>query len=112
MAVSLDGAPLKQSKRVLLQYATQSRPNGWRETPTTLTLEGGVQVNGFTVQAVGQSPWLVQRAQLDVVINNPLLRTATVLDMNGMPVQTLELKRTSTGASLQFPPDAMYVVLQ
>lgn len=112
MAVSLDGAPLKQSRRVLLQYATQSRPNGWRDVPATLTLEGGAQVNGFTVQAVGQSPWRVQRAQLEVVINNPLLRTATVLDMNGMPVQTVELTRSATGAKLQFPPDAMYVVLQ
>jgi hypothetical protein len=112
MAVSLDGAPLKQSKRVLLQYATQSRPNGWRESPATLTLEGGAQVPGFTLNAVGQSPWQVQRAQLEVTINNPLLRTATVLDMNGMPVQTLALQRNAAGASLQFPPDAMYVVLQ
>ena len=112
MAVSLDGAPLKQSKRVLLQYATQSRPNGWRETPVTLTLEGGTQVPGFTLNAVGQSPWQVQRAQLEVTISNPLLRTATVLDMNGMPVQTMALKHSATGASLQFPPNAMYVVLQ
>jgi hypothetical protein len=112
MAVSLDGAPLKQSKNVLLQYATQSRPNGWRESPATLSLEGGAQVQGFTVQSVGQSPWQVQRAQLEVTIANPLLRTATVLDMNGMPVQTLELQRTAAGASLQFPPNAMYVVLR
>jgi hypothetical protein len=112
MAVSLDGAPLGTSKRVLLQYATQSRPNGWRETPSTIALEGGQSVSGFTVQSVGQSPWQVQRAQLDVTIKNQHLRTATVLDMNGMPVQTLELKRTAEGASLQFPPAAMYVVLQ
>jgi hypothetical protein len=54
----------------------------------------------------------VQSAQLDVTLNNPHVRTATVLDMNGMAVQTLDLKRTSGSASLRFPADAMYVVLQ
>ena len=112
MAVSLDGEPLGQSRRVLLQYATQSRPNGWRETPTTVALEGGQQVGGFTVEAVGQSPWLVQQAQLDVVINNPHLRTATVLDMNGMAVQTLALQRAGNSVHLRFPAAAMYVILQ
>jgi hypothetical protein len=112
MAVSMDGAPLNQSRRILLQYATQSRPNGWREAPATLALDGSQQVSGFTVEAVGQSPWLVQQAKLDVVIRNPHLRSATVLDMNGMPVHTVELKRVGNNASLRFPANAMYVVLQ
>ena len=112
MAVSMDGAPLSQSRRILLQYATQSRPNGWRESPTTVALEGGQQVSGFAVEAVGQSPWLVQQAKLDVVITNPYVRRATVLDMNGMPVQTMELRRTGNSAALRFPSTAMYVMLQ
>lgn len=112
MAVSMDGAPLGQSRRILLQFATQSRPNGWREAPTTVTLEGGQQVSGWAVEAVGQSPWLVQQAKLDVVISNPHLRSATVLDMNGLPVQALELKRAGSMASLRFPTNAMYVILQ
>lgn len=112
MAVSMDGLPLQQSRRILLQYATQSRPTGWRETPATIALEGGQQTSGFTVQAVGHSPWQVQSAQLDVTLNNPHIRTVTVLDMNGMAVQTQDLKRVSGSASLRFPVDAMYVVLQ
>ena len=112
MAVSMDGAPLAQSGRILLQYATQSRPNGWRETPGTIVLEGGQSVAGFTVQSVGQSPWQVQRARLDVEIRNPRLKSATELDMNGLPVRALELQRTASGVSLRFPSAAMYVVLQ
>jgi hypothetical protein len=104
--------PLQQSRRILLQYATQSRPTGWRETPATIALEGGQQTSGFTLQAVGHAPWQVQSAQLEVTINNPHIRTATVLDMNGMAVRTLDLKRASGSASLRFPADAMYVVLQ
>jgi hypothetical protein len=112
MAVSMDGAPLKQSKRVLLQYATQSRPTGWRESPATIALEGGQQTSGFAVQEVGHTPWQVQSARLDVTLNNLHVRTATVLDMNGMPMQTLDLKRASGSVSLRFPANAMYVVLQ
>lgn len=112
MAVSMDGAPLKTSHRILLQYATQSRPNGWKDLSSTLTLEDGSQVNGYTVQSFGQSPWMVQRAKLEVTVNNTELRTATVLDMNGMAVQSLPLVRSNDGVRLRFPPNAMYVLLQ
>lgn len=112
LAVSMDGAPLKTSHRILLQYTTQSRPKGWSETPATLTLEDGSQREGFTVQSFGQAPWMVQRAKLEVSIANTGLRSATVLDMNGMAVQNLPLQRDAEGVRLRFPPSAMYVVLQ
>ncbi len=112
MAVSLDGAPLKSSKRVLVQFATQSRPDGWSEVPTTITMEDGSRVPGFAVTSFGQAPWMVQRAKLDVTINNPGLQRATVLDMNGMALQSLALQRSSGGVALRFPAAAMYVVLQ
>lgn len=112
MAVSLDGAPLKTSRRILLQYATQSRPQGWSEQASRIRLDDGSEVPGFTVTSFGQAPWMVQNARLDVTIHNPALRTARVLDMNGMPVQTLALQRSSQGVSLRFPANAMYVVLQ
>ena len=111
MAVSMDGEPLRSSHKVLLQFATQSRPNGWREIPSTLPLENGEAASGFTVQSVGQSPWLVQSAQLEVALRNPALHRATVLDMNGMPLQNLPLQRQGDTVSLHFPPHAMYVLL-
>jgi hypothetical protein len=111
-AVSLDGMPLKTSKRILLQYATQSRPTGWQDTPTTITLADGQKVNGFEVVSFGDAPWQVSLAQLEVTIGNPGLRNATVLDMNGMAVQTLALDRLAKGVQLRFPTNAMYVILQ
>jgi hypothetical protein len=112
MAVSLDGAPLKTSRRILLQYATQSRPKGWSAEATRIRIDDGAEVPGFTVKSFGQAPWMVQNAQLKVTLRNPKLRTAQVLDMNGMPVQTLQLQRGSDEVSLRFPANAMYVVLQ
>ena len=64
------------------------------------------------VKSIGQSPWMVQRAKLDVTVNNPGLSKALVLDMNGMVTQTLELKRSAGAVTFRFPAAAMYVVLQ
>lgn len=112
MAVSLDGAPLRDSKRVLVQYATQSRPTGWREQPLTVTRAGKPPIDAMEITSLGGAPWQVVEARLDVTIANPALTTATVLDMNGMPVGTVPLRRSAGKVEFSFPESAMYVVLR
>ncbi|MEZ5665207.1 MAG: hypothetical protein R3E94_17000 [Burkholderiaceae bacterium] len=112
MAVSLDGEPLAQSRRVLLQYATRSRPTGWQDRPVTLDLEDGVRLPGREVVSYGQAPWRVEQAQLQVSLRNAGLRQATALDMNGMAVGEVPLQRDAQGVRLRFPPGSMYVVLR
>ena len=112
MAVSLDGQPLKASRHVLLQFATQSRPTGWRETPVPIKLQDGQTLNGFEVLSYGRAPWQVVKAELEVTVNNVNLTSATALDMNGMAAQTVTIVKSKTGVSLRFPPNAMYVILQ
>jgi len=111
-AVSLDGAPLATSRRILLQYTTQSRPSGWRDQPATLTVEGGGMVAGRVITSVGTAPWRVVRGRLEVEVRNPGLSTAAVLDANGRAVRDWPLERTATGVRLRMPPDALYVVLR
>ena len=112
MAVSLDDQPLAQSNRVLLQYATRSRPTGWQDRPVTLALQGGVQLPGREVVSIGQAPWRVEQPRLEVSLRNPALRRATALDMNGMPVAEVPLRRDADGVHLRFPPGSMYLVLR
>lgn len=112
MAVSLDDRPLAQSKRVLLQYATRSRPTGWRDQPATLTLPGGAQRPGREVVSIGQPPWRVEQPLLQVSLRNTALRRATALDMNGLPVAEVPLRRRADGVHLRFPPGTMYLVLR
>jgi hypothetical protein len=112
LAVSLDGLPLRSSRRVLVQYGTQSRPSGWREVPTTIVREGQSAVPGFALESFGAAPWQVVRARLDVTVRNPGLTTATVLDMNGMAIKTFPLMRSATQVEFSFPESAMYVVLR
>ena len=112
VAVSLDGNPLKNSNKILVQYGTRSRPTGWEDQPSTISLDGGKKVEGFQVVNYGRAPWQVQRAKLDVILRNPALRKATVLDMNGNPTSNLPVEKVPGGIRFRFPEDAMYVILQ
>jgi hypothetical protein len=112
LAVSMDGEALRASRKILIQFATQSRPNGWKESPSNISLENGATTPGFTLESFGQSPWQVQSADLDIMVRNPHIRRGTVLDMNGMALQTIPLTRQGELVSLRFPPNAMYLVLQ
>lgn len=112
IAVSLDGLPLRSSGRILVQYSTQSRPTGWQEQPARITLDGGGVAAGMEIRSYGRAPWQVARARLEVAIRNPGLRSATVLDMNGMAVRTVPLTAAAGEVRFSFPDSAMYVVLR
>jgi hypothetical protein len=112
LAVSLDGLPLNRSKRVLVQYGTQSRPTGWSQAPTQIAVKGRAPVAGMEVKSIGRAPWVVDAAMLDVAVRNPGITSATVLDMNGMPAGTVPLARSATEVTFRFPAAAMYVLLR
>ncbi len=112
LAVSMDGEPLARSRRILLQYATQSRPSGWRDRPAVLKVDGRARVVGREVVDHGGPPWRVVKARLEVEVRNPQLTTATVLDANGQPAGEVAVTTVDGGIRLSFPPDALYVLLR
>ncbi len=112
IAISLDDEPLRRSRRVLVQYATQSRPTGWTERPATWTTGSKLPVSGLEITSIGSAPWRVVSARLEVAIDNPALTSATALDMNGMPLKPVPLTRNAQRVEFSFPDAAMYVVLR
>jgi len=112
MAVSLDGAALRTSTRILVQYGTRSRPTGWAEAPAQIAAEGRRPVDGMEVKSYGRAPWQVESAALEVVVKNPRITSATALDMNGMATGPVPLRRTAGEVGFSFPTSAMYVVLR
>jgi len=112
IVVSLDGLPIKESKKILVQYGTRSRPTGWEDQATTISLDGGKKVEGFQVVNFGKAPWQVQKAKLDVIVRNATLRKATLLDMNGNAVGNLPVERIPGGIRFKFPDSAMYVIVE
>ncbi|MCB1123711.1 MAG: hypothetical protein KJT03_19310, partial [Verrucomicrobiae bacterium] len=109
--VSLDGLPLAGSRKVLIQVGTHSRPTGWATAPETREISG-TMMEGFVVNSVGSAPWAVQSADLNLAFAGMSIQSATTLDMNGMPREALALDQDIGTTRLQFPSDAMYVVLE
>jgi hypothetical protein len=113
IVVSLDGKPLSTSRRLLAQFATQSRPTGWRQTPVQLGSQSDASApQRFRVDDVGSAPWRVVSAQTLIDVANPGLTRATVLDMNGRAIDDLGITRSPSGISFAFPTNAMYVLLR
>jgi hypothetical protein len=107
LAVSIDGKPLHDSAKILVQVGTTERPAGWETRPVTVAGRPGEEAVNF-----GHAPWMIARNDVRISINNPTLSRAQVLDPNGMPVRDLALENAAGARSLRFPPDVLYVILQ
>ena len=103
----MDNKPLKESRKILVQAGTTERPLGWKTKPARIDGRAGEQVVSF-----GHAPRMIVRAEVEITIDNPALKTARVLDANGMPVNAIPLQGAGGRKTFKFPPDALYVVLQ
>jgi len=108
--VSLDGRPLSESRRMLVQVGSVVRPTGWEEKPATFDVDGK-SVQGMEIVTVGKSPWQIMSVAGNLSIRNSILRRGTVLDVNGYARRELPLKTENSTVRLELPQDAMYVVL-
>jgi len=111
MAVGLDGRPVNQSGKVLLQITTLSRPRGWRESPASYSHDNK-HYQGFRIDNVGTAPWMVQNTKGTVTIRNPRLTRATLVDPNFYAAGAVPVERKGGGLVVKLPPNAMYVVVQ
>jgi hypothetical protein len=107
LAVAMDDQPLKESTRILVQVGTTERPSEWKTKPTQINGRSGEEVVSF-----GHAPWMIVRSDLRLTLNNAKISKAHVLDPNGMPVREIILEGSKGKRSFEFPPDALYVVLQ
>jgi len=112
LAVAMDGKPIRESKKVLVQFGTQTRPTGWKEKSVSIDLDGGKKMDGLEVVDYGRAPWQVVRADLEVSVKSPTLRKATVLDMNGNAIKAIPVTKEGGALRFKFPENAMYVVLE
>jgi hypothetical protein len=110
--VSMDRLPIRQSRRLLVQVGTVVRPTGWQDKDATFEDDSKKPVQGKQIVSVGKTPFQITNADATVAVTNPLLKTATLLDVNGMAVGTVPATRAGANFTVKLPPNAMYVVLQ
>ncbi len=111
MVVSYDGKDLKDSGKVLVQVGMQCRPTDWQTTPHNIEVKDADPVPGKKITSYGKGPWSVISPKLSVTINNEKLKQAHVLNSAGELRETIQLASTKGGQQLQFPADALWVML-
>ncbi|EGF92104.1 capsular polysaccharide biosynthesis protein [Asticcacaulis biprosthecium C19] len=112
LVASLDGMPLRASRKVLIQVGTQARPTGWVDTDATWTDPDGKTVTGRQVANHGGAPWLVADSQFSIRLTNRSLKRATLLDANGMASGTVEMASAANGPRITLPVNSLYILLE
>ena len=97
VVVSLDGRPLSESGRMLLQVMTEEKPTGW----ATSSSGAGMQ----RIDSIGTDPWRVREIQGSVVFKRADAGelTVTALDENGMP-----LEKVGSARRIELKPRTLY----
>jgi len=107
LVVSLDDKELKSSAKILVQVGTIARPTGWATKNVKVQKKDGEQVVNF-----GKAPWQIIESDITLSIKNAVLKTAVVLDANGMAVKEIPLVDEAGRKSCKLPANTLYVVLK
>ena len=109
--VSLDGRPINESEKVLIQVVTENRLTGFRTEPSTFTVgkgDGAYTVEGEQIVRIGKPPFRIAHTLATVTVKNRRLAQAVVLDINGYPKSTMSIPK----GRVTLPKDAIYVILR
>jgi hypothetical protein len=100
LLVSLDGAPLSESKKMLLQVMSEEKTSDW----ATEELPGGVR----KITNIGHDPWLVRNIQGTVRLKrkDAALLKVTILDQNGYAERAF-----GNAAELTLAEDCIYYLI-
>ncbi len=103
LVVSLDGKPIKQSKKVLVQTATEDMPYGFRTKP---------QGQYKRITNLGSYPLNVKLIKATVSVKSKG-KNVVVLDGNGYETdRKLKTSKGGDGLSITLPEDAIYTIIQ
>ncbi|MFO7959100.1 MAG: hypothetical protein R6X33_18600 [Candidatus Brocadiia bacterium] len=110
--VSLDDDPLATSGKVLVQVGTLSRPTGWKTEPQVYRTENGRGIEGVRIVSTGRMPWRVKNGRVRLTIANDGLSRGIALDESGYEDRAVPVVRSGQGLTIEFPRDAIHVILQ
>lgn len=111
VVVPLDDKPIATSGRLLVQVGTVSRPTGWKERPMQVPARSG-PAEGARIIEVGKPPWQIENTRARLVIHNPRLAKASLLDANGMRLSDVPIAVHGNGITVNLPSNAIYICLE
>ncbi|MFP4382385.1 MAG: hypothetical protein ACLFUS_17925 [Candidatus Sumerlaeia bacterium] len=108
--VSLDGQPIAQSNRMLLQVMTEERPVGWKEEPASFTDKKGDKYEGFKILDKGAGGFEIRSPRGTIRLKRPdagSLRV-TPLDVDFLPRGEAEPAKET----IQLLPDCLHYIIE
>jgi len=121
VVVSMDGKPLSESTKVLIQCGTNALPAGWQQSPAPADagvskkkdMHGTPGTDGLMkIESVGHAPWMVEKVRMTLTLNNATLKKATAVDANGYATGEVAIQRDGAALKLTLPEDTLHVVLE
>ncbi len=113
LLVSLDGAPLAQSGRMLLQVMSEEQNFGWQTTEVQHEDKQGQVRTMQRIDDAGQPPVVVRDLAGVVTLQRPdaARLTVTALDANGYPQQALDAGRDGQ-VRVELLPECLYYLIE
>jgi len=109
--VPLDDRPIAESKRILVQVGTVSRPSGWIARQRSVEA-GGELHDGFQILRKGGEPILIENVDMQIEVANPALKVAIALDMNGLPTDAaVKTQRAGETIKITLPRNSLYTII-
>ncbi|MFC2123607.1 T9SS type A sorting domain-containing protein [Bacteroidota bacterium] len=109
--IPLDDLPISESEKILIQIGTIYRPFNWTEKESSFNLND-VEVDGYLIESVGKMPWQAEFSKVSVILNNPNIQSAWLLDQNGYEEKEIYVHKDGTSSLKEVfvPYNGMYVV--
>ena len=108
--VSMDEKPLGESKKILVQVGTMSRLTDWKTRPEVFEVRKQKQ-QGRQIVHAGRPPWRIANTEATIILNNPHITQATLLNLEGYAQKEIAVLRKGSTLECQLPENAMYVIL-
>ncbi len=112
LVVSMDGRPLAQSAKILLQVVSEDRNYGYKTKPVTVEAKGGGTVEAREITDVGEAPIVVRKLVGTVTLRRPDAAQLRVnaLDDNGYKRQDMPAGE-GDALTVVLLPDCFYYVI-
>lgn len=108
--VSMDGKPLKESAKILIQVGTTARLTGWKTKPMTFDFQGK-QIQGETIVHSGTPPWQIVNTKATITIQNATITQAHQVTVAGTDGGKISIEKEGERCMVQLPANTMYVIL-
>jgi hypothetical protein len=109
--VAMDGKPVGESSKMLIQAGTVYQPTAWTETATAFE-QNGKTVSGYKIENTGRMPWKCANTMATVKIKNKGLNLASLLDAAGYAKSMVNIVDEGEFVKIELPANAMYVMLE